>query len=126
MTEIPNFNSPEEEINYLEQKILEKRKEVAGQSSKEVVSESIKEHTENIKSSVPPPQVPPTKPDDDEIDKDVAVLVQTAFAHGIVEATKQVRNTHNPYLIDAFHDALVDKFLDDMKNRGVLEVESNG
>lgn len=124
MAEPIPFASPEEEIKYLEAKILEKKQALEGRTSREIVSEALKEHTANV---APPPSPPPsstvhssTNTDTDDLDKNVAVLVQGAFQEGIVKAVDRARGTHNPYLFDALHDALVDRFLKELKARGVL------
>ncbi len=119
MEEKVQFATPQEEIQYLEQRILEKKKALESAPSREIISETLKEHT--AQSALPPAPVPSASQVVDEpLSNDIALLVQTAFQKGIREAVDLVRRTHNPYLIDAFHDALVDKFLDEMKQKGIL------
>jgi len=123
MAEPIPFASPEEEIKYLEAKILEKKQALEGRTSREIVSEVLKEHTANTSPPSPPPSnavQSSTSTDTDDLDKNVAVLVQSAFQEGIVKAVDRARGTHNPYLFDALHDALVDRFLTELKARGVL------
>jgi hypothetical protein len=126
MEEGTRFASPEEEIKYLEQKIIEKRRELADHDSRTVVSETLKEHVAEIPFDAAQSQPTPaakTQNDDDRatLDKNVAMYVQLAFQDGIENAVRTVRNTHNPFLIDAFHDALTDRFLDALRARGLLE-----
>lgn len=124
MEEQKAFHSPEEEIQYLEQKILEKKRELAGSESREAVKNIIDQHIDAVAlpavpAPLPLPQVS-AKPDTDT-DEHVALYIQHAFQHGIAEAVREVRNSHNPYLIDAFHDALADRFLDALRAKGLLE-----
>lgn len=122
MDERMQFQSPEEEIRYLESKILEKKKEMSEAESRSVVKETLKEHIEGMGIPIVPtlrqnpiPLRPPKK-----LDKNVARLVQVAFQEGILVALERVRKTHNPHLIDAFHDALTDRFMHDLRERGLL------
>src|SRR3989344_5590140 len=122
MAEPAPFISPEEEIRYLESKILEKKRALEGRQSREIISEALKEHTANVVPTPVAPQtssVPPAQTDD-VLDKNVAAFVQSAFQDGILQAVDRARNTHNPHIIDALHDALVDRFLAELKARGVL------
>ena len=117
MEDKPIFASPEAEIQYLEQKILEKKKELDSQPHREVVSRVLKEHSDTI---APPVSSSTSSSTSDVLASDIAQLVQIAFQDGITSAVRRARQTHNPYLIDAFHDALVDRFLDEMKKKGIL------
>jgi len=120
--EEPAFRTPEEEIQYLEQKILEKRREMGERPSRDAVRETIGEHVAEVPASPKPISASPMPQDSPEdFSNAVGSFVHLAFNEGIQEATRQVRKTHNPYLIDAFHDALVDKFHDELVSRGLLE-----
>jgi hypothetical protein len=118
MAEEMHFETPEQEIKYLEQKIIEKKRELADHEPREVVKSVIDEHSSAI--AEPPPAPPPIAAPSDDLDKDVASLVQVAFREGVMEAIKRARATRNPHLIDAFHDALTDKFLQELIGRGIL------
>lgn len=48
-------------------------------------------------------------------------LVNIAFERGLVEAIAEARKMHDPYILDAFHDALVDKLYDELIARHALE-----
>ena len=48
-------------------------------------------------------------------------LVDLAFQKGINYATDVARDLDNPYLMDAFHDTLVDKLHKELVERGKLE-----
>ncbi len=51
---------------------------------------------------------------------EVEYLVDMAFHKGIMEAAKQARASKNPFVEDAFHDALSGKLYDEMERRGML------
>lgn len=118
------FESPEKEIEYLEGKILEKKRELAEKSSHETVSEVLHEHA-RVAPASPQSDVQntPSHAAAQDLDKDVGYLVQVAFSDGVFEAVRRVRETHNPHLIDAFHDALVDRFVHDLTAKGLLPHE---
>jgi hypothetical protein len=122
MEEGRQFQNPEEEIRFLEQKILEKKKELGERDSRTLVSEALKEHAEKFVPQIPPPAVSSVQPvpASDDISRDVSLYVQAAFRDGVISAVKKVRQSHNPYLIDAFHDALVDRFSKELIERGLL------
>lgn len=48
-------------------------------------------------------------------------LVDVAFERGLIEAIAAARKMHDPYILDAFHDALVDKLHDELVRRHQLD-----
>lgn len=48
-------------------------------------------------------------------------LVDLAFEHGILAAVTEARKLNDPYVMDAFHDALVDKLYDELVRRHKLD-----
>lgn len=118
------FESPEAEIKYLEQKILEKRQELADREPRSIVRETIEEHVrpETVSPSAPQVSVPATPLPD--LPNQVAMYIEQAFQRGLKDAVESVRATHNPYLIDAFHDALVDRFLGALRAKGLLDTKN--
>ncbi len=48
-------------------------------------------------------------------------LVDIAFERGLVEAIAAARKMHDPYILDAFHDALVDKLYNELVRRQKLD-----
>ena len=47
----------------------------------------------------------------------IDALIRTAFEKGLTKAVQEVRNMGNAFLIDAFHDELVNKFYSEIKSR---------
>lgn len=107
------FSTPEEEIRYLEGRIAEKKREM-GASPHDAAREVLREHAALAPApQTQPPAVAPAKPADDELSRQIVLLVDQAISGGVLDAIARVRETHNPYLIDAFHDALVERFATD-------------
>lgn len=113
------FPSPEAEIEYLEKKILEKKQELKEKETKSVVSEVLLEHAKTV---APPASgaasSPAYQPQNDDT---VKGYIQIALESGVSKAIVLVRQTRNPHLIDAFHDALTDHFLDTLIAKGLLD-----
>ncbi len=51
---------------------------------------------------------------DPDISHHVAILVSLAFDKGIYQAVKSARDLNNPYLLDRFHDTLVNELYDQL------------
>ncbi len=47
------------------------------------------------------------------------VLLQMAVDHGLKKALKALE-TEEPFLVDAFHDAIADRYYEELKRHGVL------
>jgi hypothetical protein len=108
------FSTPEEEIRYLEGRIAEKKREMGSATPHDVAREVLRDHAALAPApQTPIPQDAPVSPPADELSRSVALLVDQAIAGGVLDAIARVRETHNPYLIDAFHDALVERFAAD-------------
>ncbi len=123
MPEPVQFSSPQEEIQHLEQKIIEKRRALEGLPHRDVVSNAIKEHTADSLPPSPAAAAQSSDTDDldkDDIDKHIAAFVQSAFRDGVMHAVREARRTHNPRVVDALHDALVDHFVKDLEAGGLL------
>lgn len=78
----------------------------------------------------PPPSAPPATPSPaptaappPELDKDrqLKILVDMAFQQGIDKAVEAARASENPYLIDEFHDTLVDELRQQLVEKGKLK-----
>lgn len=105
------FSTPQEEIRYLEGRIAEKKREMGDAGPHDAAREVLREHAALAPAPLTPvSQTAPAEPAQDELSRSVALLVDQALAGGVLDAIARVRETHNPYLIDAFHDALVERF----------------
>jgi len=57
---------------------------------------------------------------DSRVKLEVENLVDLVFHKGLEKALKEA-NKHSPFIEDAFHDALVDKLLPELKKKGILK-----
>ena len=79
------------------------------------------EEKDNTVSTPPAPQAEMPSYLRPELKEQVQHFVNDAFANSIASAAKKARDTNNPALMDAFHDALVDQLFDHLVERGKLE-----
>lgn len=56
-----------------------------------------------------------------EIHEKLQHLVDTAFQNGLLAAIDEARTMNDPYLLDAFHDTLVDKLYQELITRHKLD-----
>ena len=56
-----------------------------------------------------------------EKDRQLKMLVDIAFSKGLDKAVEAARATNNAYLIDEFHDMLVDKLRQELIEKGKLK-----
>ena len=56
-----------------------------------------------------------------EKDRQLKMLVDIAFSKGLDQAVEAARATNNAYLIDEFHDLLVDKLRQELIEKGKLK-----
>lgn len=83
----------------------------------------------SVSSAVPVPP-PPPKPAsqgasyldslDDATSAKVNVLIQEFFTKGLERAIRDAKN-EEPYVMDAFHDALTDKLYEELKRRKAVQ-----
>ncbi len=124
MTETTTISQAEQEIASIEQTLAEKKAALAEtEQSMEAGSEQDKEALRQVLAekihSLPPQGAPAagihnatgSTPSYQlaDLQEQVQTLVNLAFNKSIGEAIAQARATHNPALIDAFHDALTDE-----------------
>jgi hypothetical protein len=89
---------------------------------KQVVAEKLRIQPQGVSAQAPASaqQIAKTQKDDQrrvEYQEVISSLVETVFTQGLDEAVKQARQTHNAFLIDAFHDELVDRFYQEIKSQ---------
>jgi len=105
--------------------------EVKAMPEREVVKRSV----QNIAKTLPPPakfdsekekkkDVLPEYFKDSDIEEDaeqaVRSLVKTAMEEDLEKAIRDSKK-HSAFVEDAFHDALVDKLVPELRNRGILK-----
>ncbi len=121
----------ERESNPLEKEIFELEQKIAGKK-KELEKSYAARETPEPKPAAPPPaggpavppkSVPPSakKPGAIESNPKIQALVNIAFHEGIHKAIEEVKKTNDPYLIDAFHDALIDEVYNMLIKEGLLK-----
>ncbi|HNU96715.1 MAG TPA: hypothetical protein PLF70_00675 [Candidatus Portnoybacteria bacterium] len=108
------LNKPEQKENVLSP---EKQKEIL----KEAVDEKIAETP--IVSTVRQQVVQQTtvKLKNEPKERQIELLVQMVFDKGIVEAIEVAKNLDSPYLLDEFHDTLIDHLYDKLVIEGKLK-----
>lgn len=126
MAEEIKFHSPQEEIAYLERKILERKQELAreeinNEEMKSVARRVIDEHVP-LDTTVPAVKEPTAPIQRDELESAIVPFVDMVFEKGPTSAIQEVRKTHNPHVIDAFHDALRDHLLESLKAKGLIKI----
>ena len=113
------FESPEAEIQYLERKILEKKAELKEQDFRSVARDTIVSHIQKTMPASPSTQIGASVVPAN-LTNTVDLLVKIVFEHGLQRGVSEARRTHNPYVIDAFHDALADNFIKELRAKGLL------
>lgn len=131
MPETSNTSSLESEIQALQQKLEEKKRELqAGAENmpheKEIFREVLREHVEDTrykmqdtddmaKVSIPvSPSITTDQQTTDAVEhaEEIEALVHIAFSEGILKAVQAARETRNPHIVDELHDRLVDEYYD--------------
>lgn len=103
-----------------------KRRESPELKGRELVRESLRSFT-------PPPPAGPAKPapqqsvlpsymqgEPPETKLQVEELLELSLHKGITQGLKEARKA-GPYVLDAYHDALVDKLYPELQKRGIVE-----
>jgi len=135
----PKEITPEEEIAELEKKIIEKKKAIVEKDVPKEVKEKLEEirqiELEKIKGlkkeEQPRGKVPPVSPpiSDDfkkikRLDKEnqVKTLIKLTFEKNLAYAVKVAKNLDNPYVLDEFHDTLIDKYYKELIEKKKLKI----
>jgi predicted nucleic acid-binding protein len=95
---------------------LERQKEIL----KEAINEKITE-TPLTSSSQQTTQQAVIKLKDEPKERQIELLIQRAFDKGVVEAVEIAKNLDSPYLLDEFHDALIDHLYNKLVEEGKLK-----
>ena len=118
------------ELEGIQSEFQQRVKSIEGEVTPEEEKEILKQVISEKFQAVPQTQtqaaddkkeqpLPPPSPQDSKTQYQYAVdsLINTAFEKGLTKAVQEVRDTHNAFLIDAFHDELVDKFYSEIKSK---------
>lgn len=123
--------SLEKEVLELERKLAEKRAEI--EKERKIEAEPAKEKIEPIEevppTIVPPVAVPPTAQVQQQVKElknldrqnQVKTLCDLAFEKNLNFAIEVARSLDNAYVLDEFHDTLVDKLYQELIKRRKLE-----
>jgi len=134
MAKIQNFNEAlEKSLGRLTTEIKERQQTAESRElpEREIVKQSIKSLSEKtapaagaapIKGdeSVNLPNYLQGKDIDEKIKAEVEHLIEMVFSENIEKALAAAKGKP-PFIEDAFHDALVDKLLPELKNRGIIK-----
>jgi len=101
-----------------------KEGELSPEKQKEILKEVISERITTAQPVISQQQVAAQtaqKLKDQPKDRQIQLLIEMAFEKGVVEAVEVAKNLDNPYLLDEFHDALVDEFYKKLVEQGKLK-----
>ena len=120
------YETPEDEIRALEQKLEAKKRELAEKGAelpheKEMFRDVLREHVEELKAPLPSYFVPPPSDDsakktDDKLKQDereehIRQLIELALTSTIEKAVRWAE-AESPYILDELHDHLIDDYYD--------------
>lgn len=101
-----------------------KEGELSPEKQKEILKEAISERittTQPVISQQQTATQTAQKLKDQPKDRQIQLLIEMAFEKGVIEAVEVAKNLDNPYLLDEFHDALVDEFYKKLVEQGKLK-----
>lgn len=126
-----NHNTLERDIERLSREVQEKKNlpENKEKSEKEIIKQTIgpliqqaasdsqgAASDEEVQESVLPEYL---KESPEEIKLEVEKLVDSVFHNGLAKTASRVRKA-DPFVLDAFHDALTDKLYEELKKRKLI------
>lgn len=130
--EIPK--NTEREIAELEKRLIEKKLELAKKKEadkhdKEIIKEVLKEKIEKpappkVTLVAPPSKVVVKKAKElktEKKERQIQLLTDLAFEKGVVHATEVAKKLEDPYILDEFHDTLVDELYNYLVEQGKLK-----
>lgn len=130
--EIPK--DTENEIAELERRLAEKRQELIRKKEvekhdKELIKEVLKEKIEKPAPSKVTPATPPLKVvikkakklKTEKKERQIQLLTDLAFEKGVIHATEVAKKLEDPYILDEFHDTLVDELYNYLVEQGKLK-----
>lgn len=121
---------PEEILKNFEQKRAEALKSLESKEAglslekqKEILKDVVSEKIQTIQPSQVNQQVAQKIQELQEQPKErqIQILTEMAFEKGVVYAVEIAKNLDSPYLLDEFHDVLVDQLYNKLVEEGKLE-----
>lgn len=95
------------------------------QSSKEVIRNVVREHTDAIPVDVVPPANDAALPPMDDDDRTtIETVLNIALRDGLPKAVARIRASHDPHLMDLFHDLITDHFYDKLVAAGKIDANA--
>lgn len=106
-------------------KVENKEGIVSPEAGKKILEEAVRERIQNAQS-IPLSQQQVVAQSAQQIkaqpkERHIELLTQMAFDKGVVEAVEVAKKMDNPYLLDEFHDALVDELYNKLIEQGKLK-----
>ena len=102
-----------------------REQELSPEKEKEILKEAISEHVQKTQISPgPQPKIVAQKTQQIKIqpkERQVQLLVNLAFDKGLSHAIEVAKRLENPYLLDEFHDTLVDELYNKLVQEGKLK-----
>lgn len=101
-----------------------KEAELSAEKQKEILKEAVSERIATAQPAINQQQAAAQtaqKLKDQPKDRQIQLLTELAFEKGVVEAVEVAKNLDNPYLLDEFHDALIDEFYKKLVEQGKLK-----
>jgi len=98
--------------------------ELSPEKQKEILKEAVSERISGAQPTPTVQQVAAQKAQEikgQPKERQVELLKQMAFEKGLIEAIETAKNLDNPYLLDEFHDALVDELYNKLVEQGKLK-----
>lgn len=121
---------PEEILKNFERKKAEalkalefKEAGLSPEKQKEILKDVVSEKIQAIQPSQVSRQVAQKTQELQEQPKErqIQILTEMAFEKGVVYAVEIAKNLDNPYLLDEFHDVLIDQLYNKLVEEGKLE-----
>ena len=98
---------------------------ISPEAGKEILKEAVRERIQNAQP-IPLAQQQVVVQTAQQIkaqpkERQIGLLTQMAFDKGVVEAVEVAKKIDNPYLLDEFHDVLVDELYNKLVEQGKLK-----
>lgn len=102
-------------------------KEISSLEREKLIKEKIKEHLQQLQTT--PASASPVQDRDEteeisqfEPSQQIGTLIAFVFEKkgGLKKAISIARNLDNPAILDEFHDTLIDRYYEELKNKGII------